>query len=258
MKQEELFSHTFKALRQELGLKPLDNRDIVEQMQSSRSMFCQSLVTNGYLSPEQMLNAVERYHLGITRDGGVVFWQTDRQQVVRDGKIMFYRPDCHRDHSRHPSWASARLKQQELLPPEFTPQHCLFGLHLLPSSDGHAVAVVESEKTAVIMSEVFPEYVWMACGGLATLSAALLHPLQGCKVVLFPDTDPEGHAFRRWCEVAETASGAIGQPFYVSPLLERQATADQKERKVDLVDYLFEGGGLKPPNASFEASKRPV
>ena len=73
-------------------------------------MFCKALVSNGYLSEEQMLRAAERYRLGRSRDGGVIFWQIDTEGRTRDGKIMFYRDDCHRDKSRYPSWVSARMK----------------------------------------------------------------------------------------------------------------------------------------------------
>ena len=233
MTPSEIFS--FKTLHEQLGHKPHDNRSIVEQMKSSRSLFCQSLVSNGYLSQQQMLHAVDRYRLGITREGGVVFWQIDQQQVLRDGKVMYYGPDCHRDHDHHPSWASARLKQQGLLPESFSPRHCLFGLHLLEVDRHPVVAVVESEKTAVIMSELLPSHLWMACGGLTMLTAAMLQPLHDCKVILFPDTDMDGKAYQLWCDVAE----ASGQPIYVSDLLERSATPDQKARKIDIADLLF-------------------
>lgn len=261
MKMNELFNHTFKALHDQLGHKcTMDNgqwitdnpgqRCLVEQMRSNSSMFCQALVNNGYMTMEEMQRAAERYLLGITRDGGVVFWQIDEQHVLRDGKIMFYKPDCHRDHEQHPSWASARLKQQGLLPESFAPQRCLFGLHLLGHTEifTHTnltdnnmpnICVVEAEKTAVIMSEVFPEYVWMASGGLTMLTAALLQPLKGREVVLFPDTDTEGKAYRLWRDVAEAASDTMEQPIYVSSLLEERATSEQKAAKIDLIDFLF-------------------
>ena len=104
---EELFSHTFKALRHELGHdRPCDSRPMWQQRQSADSDFCRALVSDGYLTEVQMQEAVCRYHLGCSRDGGVIFWQIDTLGQIFDGKIMYYRPDCHRDHERHPQWES--------------------------------------------------------------------------------------------------------------------------------------------------------
>ena len=257
MKMSDLCKHSLNSLHKELRHTPRPH--IVEWMRSNDSAFCRALVSNGYLTDEQMCRAAERYRLGITRDGGVIFWQIDENQTTRDGKIMFYSTDCHRDHSRHPSWASARLKQHQLLPQEFQPSHCLFGLHLLGSEEGRVeseksavdgdssnswsetktVCVVESEKTAVILSEHFTQYLWMASGGLTMLTAAMLQPLLGRKTILFPDTDPEGKAYQLWRDVAATASEALGHTITVSPVLEQHATTHQKCRKIDLVDFLF-------------------
>ena len=252
-----------------------------EPWMSTESMFCQAVVKCGYLTEEQMLRAAERYRLGKSRDGGVIFWQIDDQGRTRDGKIMYYREDCHRDKSRHPSWASARLKAYYGYNGELPVERCLFGLHLLTSperqlpllsrrgkgwsdppqsspaqtpsvspysggeaaaraSQGHwAVCIVEAEKTAVIMSEVYPQYVWMAAGGLSALSAEKFRPLRDHKVVLFPDTDPEGTTYACWKAIAEEASRSFLSPVYVSPLLERHATPEQKAAKIDIVDLLF-------------------
>ena len=103
----------------------------------------------------------------------------------------------------------------------------------------NTICVVEAEKTAVIMSEVYPQYVWMAAGGLSMLNAEKLRPLSDRHVILFPDTDPDGKAFTRWQQVAKEASRQSLFPVYVSPLLERHATPQQKAAKIDLVDFLF-------------------
>lgn len=221
-----------------------------EPWMSTESMFCQAVVKCGYLTEEQMLRAAERYRLGKSRDGGVIFWQINDQGRTRDGKIMYYREDCHRDKSRHPSWASARLKAYYGYNGELPVERCLFGLHLLetypqplPMMEGQGgrspIAVVEAEKTAVIMSEVYPQYVWMAAGGLSALSAEKLRPLRDHKVVLFPDTDPDGTTYACWKAIAEEASRSFLSPVYVSPLLERHATPEQKAAKIDIVDLLF-------------------
>ena len=239
---------------------------------STASAFCRAVVACGYMTEEQMRRAAQRYRLGMSRDGGVIFWQIDEHEVLRDGKIMYYREDCHRDHDRKPSWVSYHLRRSGLLPEDWKSEHCLFGLHLLAntnctnqtnngtlkdSSDStdscsekesvpsvssvveKTICVVESEKTAVIMSEAKPEYIWLATGGKTELSVARLKPLAGHKVILFPDTDETGETYREWYDVAEAATDVFGHPFTVSSILEQQATKAQKAAKIDIADLLF-------------------
>ena len=209
-----------------------------------------------YLTMEQMQRAAQRYKLGMARDGGVIFWQIGQLGNIYDGKVMYYREDCHRDHSRHPTWVSNELKRfylgRDADSINLSTTHCLFGTHLLadyPAGtlrpfEGRGqgwgvVAVVEAEKTAVIMSEHFPQYLWLAAGGLNELTAVKLFPLRGRKIILFPDTDPDGKAYTLWYGIAQQAQRLLGQPVTVSPLLELNATAEQKAAKIDLVDMLF-------------------
>ena len=254
----EIFCNTFKALRHEQGHdRPRDTRPMWQRRLSTASEFCRAVVACGYLSEGQMQRAAQRYRLGCSRDGGVIFWQIDEHEVLHDGKIMHYLPDCHRDHDRKPSWVSYHLRRNGLLPEDWKSEHCLFGLHLLKTlSDspclggehksslnredlGGSIAIVEAEKTAVIMSEVKPEYIWMATGGKTELSVARLKPLAGHKVILFPDTDETGETYRDWYDVAEAATDVFGKPFTVSSILEQQATKAQKAAKIDIIDLLF-------------------
>ena len=288
MKMNELFPYTLKALRHELGHdRPGDPRPLWQRRLSAESDFCRAVVACGYLTREQMQRAALRYRLGRSRDGGVIFWQIDPLGQVCDGKIMHYRPDCHRDHSRHPDWVMSLLRRHYLKDePDLAarmpaPVHCLFGTHLvktlqqtlpqpLPagrgvvtsadksiysppsqggaggeSAAGESVAVVESEKTAVIMSERYPDCLWLAAGGLNELSAVKLFPLRGRRIILFPDTDPDGHAYATWYRVVQEAERLLGQPIHLSSLLERHATPEQKARKIDIADLEFEAS--KPP-----------
>ena len=279
------------------------------ECQSIKSQFCEAVVKAGYLSWEQMVSAACRYRLGASKLGGVIFWQIDQDERVRDGKVMYYGPDCHRlkDKLHHPTWVSTLLRQRDPFPgsPHET-SHCFFGTHLLTESyfkshteiteiterpkgqmeitddtdyflntdfmdykdsaakaapaqpvpkalsviseisvcHKNTVCVVEAEKTAVIMSELYPQYVWLAAGGLGEVQVEKFRPLRGHKVVLFPDTDPDGTAFRRWSEAATLVMNQVfwedSPPIRVSPLLELHATPDQKSRKIDLVDFLSE------------------
>ena len=273
MTMEEVFSHTFKAISKRLDEQRAEGRRLWQQRLGTASEFCRAVVSNGYLSEEQMQRAAQRYRLGASRDGGVIFWQIDEFDQLRDGKIMHYRPDCHRDHDRKPTWTAYLLRKHGQLPKDWNTDHCLFGLHLLslperqlpllsrrgkgwsdkaadhyadqtpsdsPYSGEETIAVVEAEKTAVIMSEVKPEYIWLATGGKTELNVAKLRPLEGHRIILFPDTDEDGQTYRDWYDVAEAASDVFGHPFTISSILEQQATPAQKVAKIDLVDLLFQ------------------
>ena len=89
------------------------------------------------------------------------------------------------------------------------------------------------------MSEVKPDYIWLATGGKTELSVARLKPLAGHKVILFPDTDETGETYREWYDVAEAATDVFGRPFTVSSILEQRATKAQKAAKIDIADLLF-------------------
>lgn len=219
-----------------------DGRTLVDQTISTDTVFCRSLVSEGYLTERQMLHAADRYRLGRSKDGAVIFWEIDEQQQIRDGKLMYYHANCHRDKDRNATWVTSLLKRQKKLSMIFDAERCLFGLHLLPSDPATTVIVVEAEKTAVICSELYPGAVWMASGGLTMLNAAKLQPLRDYRVILFPDTDEHGDTFKQWKEVADAAQEFFKYPIRVSPILEDNATQEQKIAKIDIVDFIFKKG----------------
>ena len=260
---------SFKAIREELYERSFTlyhPASMVNRSLSVNSQFCQAVVHAGYLSFRQMVNATIRYRLGASKNGGVIFWQIDHEGRPHDGKIMYYQPDCHRIKDKNATWVSYLLARREgRKKGEYTTSHCFFGLHLLlgdketrsswtsqaakPSSrsaDITPIAIVEAEKTAVILSEHYPQYIWLAAGGLYELNVDKFRPLRGRKVVLFPDTDPDGAYFKRWSDIANQVMAASfwegSPPIRVSPILEQHATIAQKQSKIDLVDFLFAEG----------------
>lgn len=144
--------------------------------------------------------AWSNYNVGCI-GGRVIWWQIDREGVVRAGKVMSYRPDGHRDKSdTFPvTWAHKHPQLKNLFKGEEL-QQCLFGEHLLNSNPNKPVALVESEKTAVVMSRFIPEYIWLATGGSQGIkSNERLAPLIGRKVFLVPDNGQ----YYSWLRVAE-------------------------------------------------------
>ena len=59
------------------------------------------------------------------------------------------------------------MKYAGQLPENWELTQCLFGEHLLSAIDEKqkTVALVESEKTAIIASCIMPKYIWLATGG---------------------------------------------------------------------------------------------
>jgi len=212
--------------------------------QGQDSSFHRSVVASGLLTAEELQAASEIFHLGTTKDKRVVYWQIDAEGRVRDGKLMAYDEHCHRvkpgehDTTSSVSWAGYEFRQCGLLDKDWEATHCLFGLHQLNSRPDDTVCIVEAEKTAVICSQKFKDCIWMAAGGLEQLSLDKLRPLVGRQVIIYPDTDPEGEAFRKWYEITWRAMSELEMDIAICDVLEKNATPEQKEAKIDLVDFI--------------------
>ena len=175
---------------------------------------------------------VSRYFIATSKhwNGATVFWQIDTQGKVRTGKIMLYSPTTGKrvkNLELPVYWVHKALKQ-----PEFELRQCLFGTHLLIDKT-KPVAIVESEKTAVIASVYLPQFIWVAVGSLTNLNAEKCSILKGRTVTLFPDLN----GFEKWSSKAKELSHLAN--FTVSDLLERKASEAEKKQGFDLADYLI-------------------
>jgi len=175
---------------------------------------------------------ISRYFIATSKywNGATVFWQIDTQGKIRTGKIMLYSPTTGKRIKKpykHINWVHKALKQ-----PEFELRQCLFGEHLLIDKT-KPVAIVESEKTAVIASVYLPQFIWVAVGSLTNLNAEKCSILKGRTITLFPDLN----GFDKWSSKAKELSHLAN--FIVSDLLERKATEAEKQQGFDLADYLI-------------------
>lgn len=175
------------------------------------------------------------YIIGATPDKDVVFWYLDIDAHLRTGKIIRYNPlDGHRDKSHPIDWVHSRMKKSGELPKDFNMVQCLFGEHLLRLHPDKKVAVVESEKTAVICSALIPEYVWVATGGKSNIREQTMRVLRGRNVILFPDID----GYELWREKAKILRDFC-KTIKISEVLERYGTDEDRERQVDIADILL-------------------
>lgn len=199
-----------------------------------------------------------RYHIGtskrIRNAGGLatIFWQIDAAGNVRHGKVMGYDPETGR---RLKSEAGAEIwsdYQKAYKPAQEAKDidtrfigktiagkdanlvQCLFGEHLLPERPDDVVCIVESEKTACIMSEAEPQYIWIATGGKYGAKwndIQTLEPLRGRSVVMVPDLG----AYAVWSDRGRILN-VVCANVVVSDFLEKAAPGDVANGW-DIADY---------------------
>ena len=228
MKFEDLVCDSFERILSDFKTNEDRLQGMVGLMRSDRSRFCQEMRKEPYLlSEEQVLRAAERYRLGGSRNGETVFWLIDEANRVRDGIVG-------------DGFASVLLKQRGILDGAWCAQHCLFGMHLLAEAHPRVpVAVVEDVRCAVILSEVYPTFVWLATGYPGNLQLLAFLPLRGRKVVCFPRTDSTGSNHLAWVELAKDLR-TFGINITVSDFLEQRSSEAQKNQEIDLLGFLFD------------------
>jgi len=139
--------------------------------------------------------AKQDYFLSEYYNGETIFWQIDQLERVRGGKIMAYNPETGK--RLKDSNGQSQIKWIHKQP--YNLKQCLFGLHLTKEDKKKTIAIVESEKTAFIMSIFDPDFLWLACGSLNGFKLEYLAPIKLRKIVAFPDKG----CFEIWNETAK-------------------------------------------------------
>lgn len=110
----------------------------------------------------------------------------------------------------HINWMHKILKIEN-----FTLHQCLFGLHLINEFVGETIAIVESEKTAIIMSMFMPNYLWLATGSKTNFKLEMLKPIKRFKIIAFPDMTE----YKLWDKTSKELN-KLGFRIKCSPILE--------------------------------------
>lgn len=221
--KQEMMDVTLPAGRDILGLCPLTDQLL--------NLFPRDLV----------LKAIDEYHVGFEYfdtgrlDRSVLYWQVNEDGDILNAKRICYKAGGHRDKQVPPMLIWARKPQ------------CLYGLHRYTRENRHMpVAIVESEKSALIMSIAKPQYLWMATGSLNNFNEHFLLPVKEAAITAFPDTDYpsqkgvfKSSSFTLW-ERAAQQMNRDGWNIKMSNALEDTATIPQRMDKIDIADVIIE------------------
>jgi len=228
------------------------NVSYIEKAIFERSLYSDYLPTENYfidylkqIFEEQIVSElVSRFRIGSSKHwiGSTVFWQIDETDRIRSGKIILYDKNSGK-RSKNITWVHSVLKLKC-----FNLKQCLFGLHQINQFPDKIIGIVESEKTAIIMTgvsiqlNILNNYIWMATGSLNMLKEELLKPIMQKKIVLFPDLGidnySKGSPFHQWKVKYEYLKNK-GCKIKISDLLEKNAHSNEKEKGYDVADYVF-------------------
>lgn len=167
--------------------------------------------------------------------GSPIFWQIDRFNRIRTGKVMGYNENTGKRvqfPKKEIKWAHKLFKDKSR---EFRLQQCYFGSHVLNHADPTPkpiISLFESEKAVCIVSLALAAcgaenlMIPMSCGGCEALNPTpekmrdqfdAISILKNAKVVLYPDKDK----FEDWAMRGKRLKGYASE-VYISTAMERE------------------------------------
>lgn len=211
--------------------------DIVARSVSHRTKSYLVEFLDSILDPIVVEGLIDEYQLGVTHSRAAIFFQIYAEGRCRTGKMMMYDPETgHRikdpDKPGRINWVHAVMKRVGQLPEDWELTQCLFGEHLLPLYPDKPVALVESEKTAVICAGLMPRFLWLATGGKQQINAEKFAVLGKRKVTAFPDVD----GFTEWTERLHAIPGLN---VTIADVLQKEATPQDFLDHIDIADWLL-------------------
>lgn len=187
---------------------------------------------------DRLKSVFRDYCIGSVEDG-IIFWQIDENCQIHRGKVMWYKDNGHRlklTRSDGSEYGKVQMMWKYLNHDrDREPEMCFFGQHLAALHPDKPIAIVESEKTALVMSYLYPDFIWVATLSLNNFQAYRLKFLEHSNraIVVFPDSD----GFDLWQEKATSITALMPSlRLFVSPFTRVFGTC-----KEDLADIVFEG-----------------
>lgn len=220
-------------------------RELLESLvQNDKNNFVQFL--NSKFDTDRVSAVIKEYKIGTATSwhNGTIFWQVDTENKIRGGKIILYNNAGKR--TKYINWMHS-LQIKKGMIQNFNLKQCLFGEHLLAKYT-KPIAIVESEKTACIMSLLFEKYLWLATGALQGLNEEKINILKNRKIILYPDLGIEGKngsPFNKWNSISDKLK-TKGFDIQTSSLLEEKGTETERKNGLDIADYFLKSLEHKP------------
>lgn len=220
-----------KKLKPEGSFHSMEFLDNVTFKYDDKSNFSEYLET--YFTRKQIFDAEQKLMIFSTNDfynKSICYPYINQKEEVTGIKIMAYDENGNRRRNNEGNgivnWMHSINKIEN-----WTNDFCLFGLHQINERSEKSIHIVESEKTAFIMTIVRPEFTWLASGGLTFLNKGKLEPLKDLKIILHPD---RGKAFEVWNQYANE--------WNEYKIIVSRITEDNPEipEKGDLADYYLQ------------------
>jgi hypothetical protein len=200
--------------------------------------------------PEVVKKVVYEYRVGTYPEGSrhpelkgaTVYWQIGSDGQPRSGKVIQYDSNGKRSKEVRATWMHTILTGKNM--EDIGCAQVLFGEHLL-SREG-TVCIVEGEKTALICAIIYPEYIWLAAGGMNGLSLSKCLCLTGRDVIIFPDSgcysdkETDGRIIKGWNSMGMDIE-PMTNSLYVSDVLEAIGAPEGD----DIADWLFPTNRLR-------------
>ena len=199
---------------------------------------------------DRIQKVLEAYRVGTMttsrNEQFTIFWYSDEDGCLCTGKMIRYRYDGHRMKKENPGdyvndWIHAWLYRSPVSTfydrEKVDWKRTYFGMHLVDRLPGATINIVESEKTALIMSIAYGDsgrQVWLACGSMTNLTREKLRPLidRHRYIVLYPDRD----GVERWKDTAN-AIGYGRLTVNTDPVLKWWRSCDGP--KADIADVVL-------------------
>lgn len=190
-----------------------------------------TLYLKSLFDEQKVTEVINKYKIGTSKyfENSTVFWQIDNHNHVHTGKVMAYNPTTGKRIKNESgnsliNWVHKIIKEEK-----FNLKQCLFGLHLV-NSKTKTIHLVESEKTAVIMSVLIPEFTWLATGSNGNFNLTLLEPIKAINIIAIPDAGE----YLNWLEKAKLLNRS-GFKINVSNYIENNKDALKGWDLVDLI-----------------------